>query len=320
MKIAILMPVYEDWESAIQVCRRIDKTLVQESSIRASVLFVDDGSTANPHPTILSWRPEVLESVGVLVLRRNLGHQRAIAVGLSYLSEKQKFDAVVVMDSDGEDQPEDIPKLLAAMTNNGTLSAVFAERGKRLEGVVFRVLYQCYRAVHRVLAGRDIRFGNFSVLPWSAVESITAYSELWNHFAATFLKTRHCYKRLRVDRGRRIAGTSRMNFNDLVVHGLSAWFANQELVATRLLILTLLTSAFLFIPMGVVVVIRLWTNWGVPGWATTTIGLLAIMDVQSLIASFVLVFSIMMNRSNLGFVPIRDYGWFVKGECKLYPS
>jgi hypothetical protein len=111
-----------------------------------------------------------------------------------------------------------------------------------------------------------------------------------------------------------------MNFNDLVVHGLSAWFANQELVATRLLILTLLTSAFLFIPMGVVVVIRLWTNWGVPGWATTTIGLLAIMDVQSLIASFVLVFSIMMNRSNLGFVPIRDYGWFVKGECKLYPS
>ena len=119
MKLAIVMPVYEDWEPAVQVCQRIDLVFSEEPSINASVLFVEDGSRSNACPKSLSWRPRALESVSVLVLRRNLGHQRAIAIGLSYLSEHRTADAVVVMDSDGEDRPEDIPRLLAAMSKNG---------------------------------------------------------------------------------------------------------------------------------------------------------------------------------------------------------
>jgi polyisoprenyl-phosphate glycosyltransferase len=320
MRLAIVMPVYEDWESAVQVCQRIDSVFSQEPSIRASVLFVEDGSTLNVCPKSLSWRPRALESVSVLVLRRNLGHQRAIAVGLSYLSEHRTADAVVVMDSDGEDRPEDIPRLLEAMNKNGKLATVFAERGKRLEGAAFRLLYECYRFFHHLFVGRDIHFGNFSVLPWPHVESLTSYPQLWNHYAAAFLQTRQPYVRLRLDRGRRIAGKSRMNFVDLVIHGLSAWFANQELVATRLLVVTLLGSVAFFIPMGIVIGVRLFTNRSIPGWATSTIGLLLILDGQFLISSFILAFSIMVNRSHLGFVPMRDYGWFVRGECTLFAA
>jgi glycosyltransferase involved in cell wall biosynthesis len=314
------MPVYEDWESALQVCQRIDLVFSRELSVNASVLFVDDGSASIPGPQSLTWRPQALESICVLSLRRNLGHQRAIAVGLSYVSEHRKADVVVIMDSDGEDRPEDIPQLLESMSKAGRPVAVFAERGKRLEGFTFRSLYQCYRVVHYFLVGHDIRFGNFSVLPWSHVESLTAYSELWNHYAAAFLKTRLPYVRRQIDRGKRIAGKSRMKFVDLVIHGLSAWFANQELVATRLLVLTILFSLVLLIPMGTVAGLRLFTDKAVPGWATSTIGLLLILDVQSLIASFMLVFSIMVNRSHLGFVPIRDYRWFLRGECTLFKT
>jgi glycosyltransferase involved in cell wall biosynthesis len=320
LKVVVIMPVFEDWESALQVCRRIDSVFAQESSATASVLFIEDGSITTPHPCLLDWKPQALESVGILVLRRNLGHQRAIAVGLAYLAEKWTADAVVVMDSDGEDRPEDIPKLLAAMNQNGRRVAVFAERGKRLESGTFRFLYQCYRGVHRVLVGRDIRFGNFSVLPWAHVESLVTYSELWNHYAAAFLKTRLPYVRLRIDRGKRVAGKSRMKFVDLVVHGLSAWFANQEQVGTRLLILTLLSSASLFVLMGVVAAVRLFTNKGVPGWATSTVGLLLVLAAQCLIAAFMLVFSIMLNRSQSGFVPTRDYGWFVRHEYPLFTA
>jgi polyisoprenyl-phosphate glycosyltransferase len=318
--VCIIMPVYEDWESAFQVCGRIDRVYSQDSSVTASVLFIDDGSRSNPCPESVPWRPQALQSVAVLSLRRNLGHQRAIAVGLSYIFENRKADAVVVMDSDGEDQPEDIPKLLESMNNDGRPVAVFAERGKRFESLTFRTLYQCYRAVHQLLVGHDIRFGNFSALPWSHIESLTAYSELWNHYAAAFLKARLPYVRRRIDRGKRIAGKSHMRFVDLVIHGLSAWFANQEVVATRLLVLTILFSILLIIPMGAVAAIRLFTDRGVPGWATNTIGLLVILDVQSLIASFMLVFSIMVNRSHLGFVPVRDYRWFLRGESILFKA
>jgi hypothetical protein len=235
------------------------------------------------------------------------------------LAESITADAVVVMDSDGEDRPEDIPKLLAAMGADDRPSATFAERGRRLESISFRVLYQCYRVVHFVLAGRDIRFGNFSALPWQHLERLTTYSQLWNHYAAAFLQTRLPYVRVRLDRGKRIAGRSRMNFVDLVNHGLSAWFANQELVATRLLVLTLVFSVLLLIPIAITAAVRIFTNSAVPGWATSTIGLLLILDAQSLIASFMLVFSMMVNRNQVGFLPMRDYKWFLRGECTLFP-
>jgi len=109
-----------------------------------------------------------------------------------------------------------------------------------------------------------------------------------------------------------------MNFVDLVTHGLAAWFANQEVVATRMLVLTTLFNALLVPLIGIVVGLRIFTNRGVPGWATSTVGLLLILGAQSLIASTIVVFSTMANRTHLGFVPIRDYRCFVRDECSLF--
>jgi glycosyltransferase involved in cell wall biosynthesis len=320
MHIAVAMPVYEDWDSALELCRRIDLVLREDKSVRGSLLLIDDGSTACRRPTAIRLRPEATERISILELRRNLGHQRAIAIGLAYIQQHWKCDAVVVMDADGEDRPEEIPRLLAAMKNASPPVAVFAERRKRPESAGFRFLYQCYRFLHRILSGRDIRFGNYSVLPWSHLESLVVYPELWNHYAATFLKSRLPYVQVRADRGERLADRSRMNFTSLVVHGLSAVFANQEVVGTRLLVMILLSMIGLFFLMGVVVGVRLLTNLAIPGWATYTMGLLLILVAQALIASLTLVFSIMMNRSHLGFLPIRDYSHFVCGETALYPQ
>jgi polyisoprenyl-phosphate glycosyltransferase len=317
MQLTIAMPVYEDWESAVQLVRKIDQIFRSELQIHISFLLIDDGSQSSP-PNPLPFIPEIIDRVTVLPLRRNLGHQRAIAVGLCYLLEHRKGDAVVVMDADGEDRPEDIPELLAAMAANNGRVAVFAERGRRYESLGFRFFYQCYRIFHRFLASRDIRFGNFSVLPWGQLESLAVYPELWNHYAATFLKSRLPYVRRRVDRGTRLAGKSRMNFIDLFVHGLSALFANQEVVGTRLLVASLITTLVLFAAIAVVIAVRLFTNLGIPGWATSTIGLLLILVAQSVIGFVVLVFSTMMNRSQLGFLPVRDYAYFIRPEFDLY--
>jgi glycosyltransferase involved in cell wall biosynthesis len=284
------------------------------------LLIVDDGTSIGKIPAHTGFVPQAIQQISTLVLRRNLGHQRAISVGLAYIEQNLKCDAVVVMDADGEDRPEDIPVLIEAMRNSGRPTAVFAERGKRLENRAFRAFYQSYRALHRVFTGRDIRFGNFSVLPWSHVESLVVFPELWNHYAATFVKSRLPYQRIRLNRGARVAGHSRMDFVSLVVHGLSALFANQEIVGTRLLVLDLIITAGLFLLIGGVAAIRLLTNLAIPGWATFTMGILFVLVGQSLIASFMLVFSIMMNRSQLGFLPIRDYSYFVRGVVTLYPQ
>jgi polyisoprenyl-phosphate glycosyltransferase len=269
-------------------------------------------------PREIASRPGAIEHIAILALRRNLGHQRAIAIALAYIQQHWTGDGVVVMDADGEDRPEDIPILLRAMRSSEHPTAVFAERGRRLESLTFRFFYQCYSILHRVFTGRDIRFGNFSVLPWSYLDSLVVFPELWNNYSATVLKSRLPYIRVRCDRGGRLAGQSRMNFVGLVVHGLSALFANQEVVGTRLLLVTILMALALVLLIGGVIGVGLLTHIAIPGWAAVAIGLILILVGQPLVASFMLIFSIMMNRSHLGFLPIRDYSYFVRGETTLY--
>jgi hypothetical protein len=65
---------------------------------------------------------------------------------------------------------------------------------------------------------------------------------------------------------------------------------------------------------------RLFTSLAIPGWASTVLGLLLILLGQSFAVSFMLIFSIMMNRSHLGFLPVRDYSYFVARETTLMPA
>jgi len=320
MDIVIVMPVYEDWDAAMKLCRNIDVVLREERSLRASLLFIDDGSTLTTYQRGLPFQPEAIDRVAVLRLRRNLGHQRAIAVALAHLQQNWKGDAVVVMDADGEDRPEDIPVLLDAMRKADHPTAVFAERGRRLESMSFRLMYRCYSFLHRIFTGRDIRFGNFSVLPWSHLDSLVVCSELWNHYSATFLKSRLPYIRVRCDRGRRLAGESRMNFVSLVTHGLSALFANQEVVGTRLLLMNVLIAGSFFLLISTMVGVKFFTHLTIPAWVAITSGLLFLLLGQFLVGCFMLVFSIMMTRSHLGFLPIRDYAYFVAQETTLYSA
>ena len=318
MQIIIVMPVYEDWESAGMLCRAIDECLAAFPQIRATVLLVDDGSSSPQPDNFPGQVPTTIESISVLRLRRNLGHQRAIAVALAHVQENIPGDAALIMDADGEDRPEDIPRLVEAFRASDRPVTVFAERGRRVESFSFKLFYGVYRLLHRMLTGRTIRFGNFSLLPRRHIDSIVAYPELWNHYAAAVLKARIPYTTVRTDRGKRLRGKSQMSFVSLVIHGLSALFAGYEVVSTRLLVGTaLLVVAFFFLLLAVLAV-RLFTHLAIPGWATFTGGLLFVLVTQSAAALITIIFSVMMSRNSLGFLPIRDYQYFVADYVRLH--
>jgi glycosyltransferase involved in cell wall biosynthesis len=127
-----------------------------------SLVIVDDGSL----PPISECHLDRLKDKFpgyILTLKRSVGHQRAIA-DIAYVVENKLADILVVMDADGEDEPADVPRLLAAMSDHGP-TIVVAERTKRREGVVFRTFYLLYRMIFFLLTGRRIKFGNFLVLP-----------------------------------------------------------------------------------------------------------------------------------------------------------
>jgi polyisoprenyl-phosphate glycosyltransferase len=318
MQIIIVMPVYEDWESAGMLCRAIDECLAAFPQIRATVLLVDDGSSSPRPDNFPGQVPTTIASISVLRLRRNLGHQRAIAVALAHVQENIPGDAALIMDADGEDRPEDIPRLVEAFRASDRPVTVFAERGRRVESFSFKLFYGVYRLLHRMLTGRTIRFGNFSLLPRRHIDSIVAYPELWNHYAAAVLKARIPYTTVRTDRGKRLRGKSQMSFVSLVIHGLSALFAGYEVVSTRLLVGTALLGVAFFFLLLAVLAVRLFTHLAIPGWATFTGGLLFVLVTQSAAALITIIFSVMMSRNSLGFLPIRDYQYFVADYVRLH--
>lgn len=307
----ILIPVFNDWGAARILVERLDEA-VDGLGRRWTLILADDGST-DPFPEE-SWLrpPSHIDRVGVLRLRRNMGHQRAIAIGLAFVEAEVPGEAIVIMDGDGEDLPSDIPRLLERLDRDGGSKIVFAERTKRTEGLVFTTFYHLYRFLHRLLTGGGVRVGNFSVVPRPLLRRLVTVSDLWNHYAASVFNSRLPYVTVPTVRGRRFHGRSKMNFVGLMVHGLSAISVYRDRVLVRLLIAGILTFVGSLVGLLLTVLIRLTTDLAIAGWATYTVGLFALIMLQTCSTIFVLIFLTLGARESLGFLPSRDYPNFVE--------
>jgi polyisoprenyl-phosphate glycosyltransferase len=309
--IAIVLPVFNDWQSLRLLLRAIDETC-HTSGITIDVYAINDGSTIDPdlcHADTQDFR--CIRSVRIIHLTRNFGHQRAIAIGLCHAAEHANTGAVVVMDSDGEDKPEDI--LTLATSSIGQPSKViFAHRAKRSESLSFRFFYIIYKRVYKMLTGSAISFGNFSIIPAPLLQKATAVSEIWIHYAAGVMKSRLPIETIPTERGTRLAGQSKMNFVSLLLHGLSGIAVHLEVVAARMLVWSLILIAVSILGIGIVFSLRFLTNLAFPGWASgVTIGLLSIL-LQALLFSTLLIFLVLNNRTQQFFVPRLNYTQYIQ--------
>lgn len=317
LKLVLLMPVFDDWPCARLMIGQLDAALAS-LPVAARVLLVDDGSPSPPAAPLLEKPLKNLRGIERLVLRRNLGSQRAIAIGLTFLATERDCDAVLVLDADGEDSPEDVPRLIQKFLELNGTHAVFAERTRRSEKFTFRFCYQAYRVLHRLLTGVAVKVGNFSILSRGHLGTLSVASDLWNHYAASVFKARLPVAFVPTARAGRLAGESKLNFVGLVIHGLSAMSVFAETVGVRLMlglgVLMSLSLALVLLVAGV----RLGTTLAIPGWATTAAGLLLILALQMFTLVVGLTFSVLFNRNNLTFLPVRDYRYFIGGVTNDY--
>jgi len=313
----ILMPVFNDWETVSLILPALDRELTN-GGLRAQVLIVNDGSMTPAPSGLGSISFTAIASIDVLVLRRNLGHQRAIAVGLAFVEANRQCQAVVVMDSDGEDDPRDVPRLVRECIAAENQKIIFAERTRRSENLIFRMLYHLYRLGYFLLTGIHVRVGNFSVIPAGMLPRLVAVSELWNHYAAATYKARLPIALLPTRRSLRLAGHSRMNFVALVVHGLSAMAVFGDRIGVRLLIVVAIAMGLAIGALIAVVCIRLFTSLAVPGWATYVSGFLLMMLIQMFFVILAFAFMILAARDTASIIPSRDYIYLTGGLEQIY--
>lgn len=272
-KLVIVMPVYEDVEASSQLFKEL---VAQFGEI--FVVVVDDGSVRQPLDI------SHLENAGIdgtlLKLRRNVGHQRAIAIGLGYVSEHIKpHQLVVVMDSDGEDVPSTIPALLRSLQAD-QIDVVVAQRKSRVETFRFKAFYALYRRFFNLLTGRAISFGNFMAMKPHAVKRLVAMQELPIHIAGAVLASKLRIVTCPLDRGPRYAGKSKMNFVGLALHGFKGLMIFAEDVLVRVGIACAVIASLSLLGAVTAIILKL-LGFSTPGWFSVALGILVLILLQT---------------------------------------
>jgi len=270
----VVMPIYEDQEAS----SRLFQELYSEYGTSVYVVVVDDGSVRQPVGV------DALEAYGlvgvVITLKRNVGHQRAIAIGINYVAEHLKdIEHTVVMDSDGEDTPASIRTLMAALRSQ-PVDVVVAERKSRVETLRFRAFYLVYKRLFALLTGRKISFGNFMALKPNAICRLAVMPEIWTHVASAVLTSKLRIDTLPIDRGPRYSGKSKMNFVGLVLHGFRGLMVFAEDVLVRVGIVCALIATTTVLGGLTAIALKL-AGFATPGWFSVAMGILFLTFLQT---------------------------------------
>ena len=217
MKIKILIPVYNDWQSVFKLLENINSE-VSHLDQEFSVIIVNDASTETKPE--LSVNLEKLNSIKIINMKENQGHARCNAVGLKHIFENEEFDYVIPMDGDGEDRPEEIKQLVDNL-NYHPDKPIVGERIKRSEGIFFKFCYFVHKIITSTFTGQSIKYGNYTCLPKSTVEKMINERATWSSFSGSLAKVAKDRATIPSERGTRYFGPSKMSFKNLLIHSLS---------------------------------------------------------------------------------------------------
>jgi len=308
-KLAIVTPVLDDWPAFGRLLREVGRSLAGEVQ-DLDIVAVDDGSAQSFAIDALELPLGPIRRIEILQLGLNLGHQRAIAVGLVDIARRDDLDGVFVMDCDGEDRPADLPRLLAASCQQSG-HIVVAQRTERSEGQRFKIGYALYRWLFTLLTGQQINFGNFSFMPIACVRRLVFMPEIWNNLPAAILRSRIGHVAMPTGRGERYFGRSRMSWTGLIAHGLSATSVYVDIVFVRLLFGAAIVAGVTLAGIAAAVAIRFATPLAIPGWATTVVGVLGLLLMQLVVMVIAMLLLVLAGRNNRPIVPSADAEVFI---------
>lgn len=127
MRLSLVIPLMNEEENVFPLIDKIEQAL---SGIEHDIIVIDDGSTDQTLEKLLSLKKENLI---VVKFSRNFGQTSALAAGI----EIAVGDYIVTLDGDLQNDPSDVPILLAKIENE-QLDLVIGKRSKRQDELVLR--------------------------------------------------------------------------------------------------------------------------------------------------------------------------------------
>ena len=215
-KFTFLIPVFNDWDSLNILLKRIDQEISSFEDI-FDIVVLNDGSTIKH--SIKNKNFKKINLIKILNLKKNLGSQRALAIGLKYLSIFEKETNIILMDADGEDDPNLLKKIIDS-SKRFPNKIITANRTKRNENLIFRFMYEIHYLFTLLITGKKVRFGNYSLINSNKLKKILSSGDLWGAYPAAIVNNYNDIEPLFTERKKRDTGKTKMNLFKLLFHSL----------------------------------------------------------------------------------------------------
>ena len=213
----ILTPTFNDWRSLSKLLLEIDKN-IRGLKGNFKVLIINDASTIKPKLNLRNIKR--LRKIHIITPKKNLGSQKSICLGLKYLKSKKTKAIITIIDSDGEDDPKHITKLINLAQKNPN-SIISANRLKRKENIFFRLFYKLHLFITYLFTGRYINFGNYCSFNSLNLKKLLSNSNLWLACSAGIIKNCDSIKSYYANRKKRYFDTSKASLSWIFKHSLN---------------------------------------------------------------------------------------------------
>ena len=248
--LSIVTPVYDETENLDEFYSRI-LSATKDLNLETEIIYINDGSQDNSIQVINKQRKND-DRITIIDLSRHFGKEIALAAGLDHASG----DAVIVIDSDLQDPPELIPKLVEEWLNG--YDVVNAKRIKRKsEGFFKKITSYIYYRLLFYLSDINIPMdtGDFRLLNKNALDSLSKLREKHRYMKGLFAWVGFKQKEIEYEREARYKGKTKWNFFslfNLAFDGLTSF----SILPLRLASIIGFFSAFFGFIYGVIVVTK----------------------------------------------------------------
>jgi len=220
-KFTFLIPVYNDWNNLSRLLKEIDQE-IDQLNYGFDVIILNDFSSIKHDISIKNLKK--IKKIKIINFEKNIGNQKAIAIGLRYISKMDDNNEkmIIVLDSDGQDDPGILNKIIEK-NNNSPDQIITINRTTRPEALWFKILYEVHYYTLIFFSGRKIRYGNYSLINANKLNTLVNSGDLWLAYPAAISKCFKDIKKIFHKRKQRYSGTSKVNLYKLTIHALKVF-------------------------------------------------------------------------------------------------
>jgi glycosyltransferase involved in cell wall biosynthesis len=173
ISLSVVVPFYNDQEVVEELCLRL-KSVLEINFEQFEIIFIDDCSKDQTWDKLIS-NTKNFKNTTLLKLHKNSGQQNAISAGLDI----SKGDFIILMDSDLQDRPEDIPILVKALLSNEECQMAISRWITREDSLVKKALSKLFNKLTLKITGirHHENLGVFRVIKREVLNELSKYNE-----------------------------------------------------------------------------------------------------------------------------------------------